>query len=202
MRTPATWREYLKKIYFNPNNPGSFEGVDKLYKQVKKRSKFQLSRSKIKKWLQNQKSYSLNKCVHRKFKRGKVIVEGIDDQFKADLASMIDYEKSNDNYRYLLVVIDVFSRYACIEPLKNKNAETIVKAFEKILADGRKPRKLRTDASTDFTSKKISEFDEREKNFTTSLHNEKQANYVERFKKNNKKIKLDVIWLKEEEIIT
>ena len=58
MTTPATWREYLKKIYFNPNNPGSFESVDKLYKQVKKEGKFQLSHSKIKKWLQNQKSYS------------------------------------------------------------------------------------------------------------------------------------------------
>ena len=180
MTTPATWRRYLKKIYFNPNNPGSFEGVDKLYKQVKKEGKFQLSHSKIKKWLQNKKSYSLNKRVHRKFKRGKVIVEGIDDQFEAGLASMIDYEKSNDNYRYLLVVIDVFSRYAWIEPLKNKNADTIVKAFKKILADGRKPRKLRTDAATDFTSKKFQNLMKEKKISHFTTHNEKQANYVER----------------------
>ena len=31
---PQTWRENLKKIYFNPGNPGSYEGVNKLYKQV------------------------------------------------------------------------------------------------------------------------------------------------------------------------
>ena len=167
---------------------GPHKGVDKLYKQVKKEGKFQLSHSKIKKWLQNQKSYSLNKCVHRKFKRGKVIVEEIDDQFEADLASMIDYEKSNDNYRYLLVVIGVFSRYAWIEPLKNKNADTIVKAFEKILADGRKPRKLRTDAATDFTSKKFQHLMKEKKISHFTTHNEKQANYVERLIKTiNKK---------------
>ena len=180
MTTAVTWREYLRKIYFDPINPGSFEGVEKLYKQVKKDGKFNISRNKIKKWLQNQKSYGLNKRVNRNFKRGKVIVEGIDDQFDADLASMADYENSNDGYKYLLVVIDIFSRYAWVEPMKNKNAETIVKAFEKILSDGRSPRKLRTDAATDFTSKKFQNL-MKEKNihhFTT--HNEKQANYVER----------------------
>ena len=180
MTTPPTWREYLKKIYFNPQNAGSFEGVEKLYKQVKKDGKYNLSKSKIKKWLQNQKSYTLNRRVNRNFKRGKVIVEGIDDQFDADLASMSDYEKRNDGYKYLLVVIDIFSRYAWVEPMKNKNADTIVQAFEKILSEGRIPRKLRTDAATDFTSKKFQNL-MKEKNinhFTT--HNEKQANYVER----------------------
>ena len=82
-------------------------------------------------------------------------MEGIDDQFDADLASMSDYEKSNDGYKYLLVVIDIFSRYAWIEPLKNKTADSIVRAFNKILSEGCKPRRLRTDAATDFTSKKF-----------------------------------------------
>ena len=66
-------------------------------------------------------------------------MEGIDDQFDADLASMSDYEKSNDGYKYLLVVIDIFSRYAWIETLKNKTADSIVRAFNKILSEGRKP---------------------------------------------------------------
>ena len=180
MTTPATWREYLKKIYFDPSNPGSYEGVNKLYKQVKKEGKFQLSKAKIKKWLQNQLSFSLNKRVSRNFKRGKVIVEGIDDQFDADLASMADYEKSNDGFKYLLVVIDIFSRYAWIKPLKNKSAENIVKAFASILSEGRKPRKLRTDAATDFTSKKFQDLMKIEKITHFTTHNEKQANYVER----------------------
>ena len=181
MTTAVTWREYLKKIYFNPEEPGSFEGVDKLYKRVKKDGKFKISRSRVKRWLQNQQSYSLNKHVDRKFKRGKVMVKGIDDQFEADLASMTDYAKDNNGYKYLLTVIDVFSRYAWVEPLKDKTADSIVKAFKKILSEGRKPRRLRTDGATDFTSRKFQALlkDEKINHFTT--HNEKQANYVERF---------------------
>ena len=181
MTTPVTWREYLKKIYFNPEEPGSFEGVDKLYKRVKKDGKFKISRNRIKKWLQNQLSYSLNKHVNRNFKRGKVLVAGIDDQFEADLASMADFSSENDGFKYLLVVIDVFSRFGWVEPLKNKSADNIVIAFNKILSEGRKPRRLRTDAATDFTSKKFQNLlKENEINHFTT-HNEKQANYVERF---------------------
>ena len=142
MTTAATWREYLRKIYFNPQEPGSFEGVDKLYKCVKKDGKFNISRGRVKRWLQNQQSYSLNKHVDRKFQRGKVMVKGIGDQFDADLASMSDYAKDNNGYKYFLAVIDVFSRYAWIEPLKDKTADSIVKAFKKIISQGRKPHRL------------------------------------------------------------
>ena len=178
---PQTWREYLKKIYFNPGNSGSYEGVNKLYKQVKKEGKFNLSKVKIKTWLQNQLSFSLNKRISRKFKKGIVIVEEIDNQFEADLASMTDYEKSNDGYKYLLVVIDVFSRYGWIEPLKNKSASAIVSAFQKILKEGRIPRHLRTDGATDFTSKPFQNLMKENDINHFTMHNEKQANYVERF---------------------
>ena len=94
----------------------------------------------MKQWLQNQQSYSLNKDVDRKFQRGKVMVKGIDDQFDADLASMSDYAKDNNGYKYFLAVIDVFSRFAWIEPLKDKSADSIVKVFKKIISEGRKPR--------------------------------------------------------------
>ena len=129
--------------------------------------------------------YKINNHTHyidvlTEISRGKVLVEGIDDQFDADLASMSDYEKSNDGYKYLLVVIDIFSRYTWIEPLKYKTADSIVRAFNKILSEGRKPRRLRTDVATDFTSKKFQNLlkDQKINHFTT--HNEKQANYVER----------------------
>ena len=137
-----TWRQYLKEIYFNPDHPGSFEGIDKLYKIVKKEGKFQISKEKIRHWLQNQISYSLNKPVKRNFKRGRVIVEGINDQFDADLASLIPYAKDNDNYKYLLVVIDVFSHYGWVEPLKDKTATQIIEGFKKVLKDKRLPRIL------------------------------------------------------------
>ena len=177
----APWQDYLRRIYYDPSHPASYEGAKALYNAAKKEGQYKISHAQVKKWLQNQDSYSLNKAVKRNFQRGRVIVSGIDDQWDADLASFSRYADSNNGYKYLLVVIDIFSRYAWIEPIKDKTAKEIVSAFNKILSKGRKPRRLRTDAARDFTSNK---FQTNLKNksiahFTT--HSEKQANYVERF---------------------
>ena len=176
-----SWKQYLKSIYFNPSHPASYEGINKLYDVVKKEGKFKISREKIKNWLQSQVSYSLNKPVSRKFRRGRVLVKGIDDQFDADLASLIRFAKDNDGYKYLLVVIDIFSRYGWVEPLKDKTAPRIVRAFTKILREGRVPRKLRTDAATDFSSGKFQKLLKDKDIVHITTHSEKQANYVERF---------------------
>ena len=66
------------------------------------------------------------------------------------MASFAHDAEQNDGYKYLLVVIDIFSHYAWIEPLKDKTAKQITAAFNKILSEGHKPRRLRTDAATDF----------------------------------------------------
>ena len=67
---------------------------------------------------------------------------GIDDQFDADLASLVYYADDNIGYKYLLVVIDIFSHYAWVQPLKDKTAPQIVNAFDKILSEGRIPKHL------------------------------------------------------------
>ena len=177
----SKWKEYLQKIYYDPSHPASYEGLNNLYNAVKQEGKFKISHKQIKDWLENQDTYSLNKAVRRNFQRGRVIVSGIDDQWDADLASFAHDADQNDGYKYLLVVIDIFSHYAWIEPLKDKTAKQITAAFNKILSEGCKPRRLRTDAATDFQSKVFQANLQRKDipHFTT--HSEKQANYVERF---------------------
>ena len=119
--------------------------------------------------------------LKRNFQRGRVIVSGIDDQFDADLAALTYYSDDNDGYKYLLVVIDIFSCYARVQPLRDKTAPQIVSAFDKIIGGGRIPKRLRTDAAKDFTSEKFQKC-VKEKNIVHFVtHNEKQANYVERF---------------------
>ena len=152
----SNWEKYLKDIYLDPSHPASFGSPDRLYKIVKKEGKHKISHSQIKKWIQKQESYSLNKGLKRKFQRGRVVVEGIDDQFDIDVASLIYYADDNDGYKYLLVVIDIFSCYGWVEPLKDKTAIEIVKAFDKVLQEGRIPKRLRSDSAKDFTSGKIS----------------------------------------------
>ena len=67
--------------------------------------------------------------------------------------------KYNKGIRYLLCVIDLFSRYAWLIPLKNKKRETIVEGFQKILnSSNRKPNKIWVDHGSEFYNNKFKSF--------------------------------------------
>ena len=51
----------------------------------------------------------------------------------ADLADMKFISNFNKGFRFLLCVIDIFSEYAWVVPLKNKKGISTVNAFQKIL---------------------------------------------------------------------
>ena len=113
------------------------------------------------------------------FKRNKVIVGAIDEEWEADLVIMDSLSKANKGYNYILTVIDVLSKFAWVEPIKTKWGENLVKAFEKICKKGRQPEKLHTDKGTEFTNRLFQRF-LKDKNilfFTT--HNDAQRKDVE-----------------------
>ena len=67
--------------------------------------------------------------------------------------------KYNKGIRYLLCVIDLFSRYAWVISLKNKKGESTVEGFEKILNDSnRKPKKIWVDNGSEFYNNKFKSF--------------------------------------------
>ena len=77
----------------------------------------------------------LHKPIIRKFKKRKVYSSFRDNIWGADLADMQLLSKFNKGFRFLLCVIDIFSKYALVIPLKDKKGITIVNAFQKILDD-------------------------------------------------------------------
>ena len=83
------------------------------------------------------------------------MVGGIDQQWQMDLADMQLLQKYNDGYRYLLVCIDVFSKYVWVVPLKNKTGSMLVEAFKIIFSSGCKPEKIMTDQGTEFFNKHV-----------------------------------------------
>lgn len=171
--------DYLSKLYYDPKSLAGFEDARALFK-VAKKDKKDVTYDKIEEFLRKQDVYTMNRAVKRNFRRNRVVVSGIDDQWDADLADLSRYDKENEKMKYLLLVIDIFSRYAWAQPIPNKEATTIVNAFDEIIKQGRKPKRLRTDSATDFTSKEFQEYVKKKgiNHFTT--HGEKQANYVER----------------------
>ena len=110
--------EYLKSVYYDPKRPGSFGRIKSLYRDVKQEEKFKVSPKQISDWLTTQNAYTLHKPTRRNFKRNRVIVGGIDEEWQMDLADVQSLKKYNDGYRYLLVCIDVFPKYAWIVPIK------------------------------------------------------------------------------------
>ena len=66
------------------------------------------------------------------FTRRRVITTGIDKMWCSDLVEMQRFSKWNKGYRYLLMVLDLFSKYGWIVPLKDKKGETVTEAFKTI----------------------------------------------------------------------
>ena len=85
----------------------------------------------------------LRKPIIRKFKKEKVYSGFRDDIWGADLVDVQLISKFNKGYRFLLCVIDIFSKYAWVILLKDKKGVTIANASQKILKDSnRKPNKI------------------------------------------------------------
>jgi hypothetical protein len=82
-------------------------------------------------------------------------VAGIDQQWQADLVEMIPYEAVNDGYRYLLTVIDLFSRHAWAKPIKNKTGKEVTRAFREIFDTGRVCQRLQTDEGREFDNRHV-----------------------------------------------
>ena len=88
-----------------------------------------------------------------KFKRQRIIPLYKDETWSADLIDKSSLSKYNNNYKFILTVIDIFTKYAWAIPLKNKSGLSITNGFKTILSEGRKPEKLWVDRGSEFYNK-------------------------------------------------
>jgi len=74
-------------------------------------------------------------------------VTNVDDAWEADLIELRNIKNYNDGYSYLLVIIDVLSKYAWVESLWNKTSNYVIKAFQRVFSrsEGRVLVYLQTD---------------------------------------------------------
>ena len=123
----------------------------------------------------------LHKPLKRNFTRRRVIVNHIDEIWCSDLVEMQQFSKWNKGYRYLLTVLDVFSKYGWIIPLKDKKGETVMNAFKMILKEGRKPHYLWTDKGKEYYNKHVKELLDKNKITLYSTENEEKSSVCERW---------------------
>ena len=119
------------------------------YKIFDKKSKGAGIKNEIKK--NQQLANELHKPIIRKFKKTKMYSSFKDNIWGVDLADIQLISKYNKGIRYLLCVIDLFSKYAFVVSLKDKKGSTIVNAFQKFLDNSkRKPNKIWVDQGNEF----------------------------------------------------
>lgn len=96
----------------------------------------------------------LHRQARRNFLRRSTLMRGIDDTLQADLVEMIPYEKQNKGMKYILTVINIFSKKGYARPVKNKSGPEVTKAMESILKSlGHPIHNLHVDNGKEFYNK-------------------------------------------------
>ena len=143
----------LKTNYLTFNSPGGFGGVERLRKAIKN-----VKTNDVKNWLSYQDTYTLHKPVRYRFPRRRTIVYGLREQFQCDLIDVKRLKNENDNNKYILTCIDVFSKMGYAQPIQNKTSKAVIPAFERIFKTSGIPSKIQTDKGTEFISKETQRF--------------------------------------------
>ena len=170
----------LGVIYTDPSAPGSFQGPLKLYQSAKRNGENELKHKAVAQYLQKENTYTLNRQVRSRYPQNRLVVEGYDSNWDIDLAELSLLHKENNGYKYVLLAIDVFSRYIWLRPLKTKYAKEIVNALKTVFKEGRQPNIIRTDGGREFQNAMVKTFLANNGIHLLQTYNSTQANYSER----------------------
>ena len=173
-------REKAYKIAKDPKYSGSQRGLASMvYKFFDKKT----AGSGVKSIPQNEQlAEELHKPIIKKFKKRKVYSIFKNYIWSADLAEMQLISKFNKGFRFLLCVIDIYSKYSWVVLLKDKKGVIIVNAFQKILKQSsRKPHKIWVDKGSEFYNSHFKKWLKGNNIEMYSTHNEGKSVVAERF---------------------
>ena len=117
----------------------------------------------------------------KKFKNRRVLASGTDAIWTADLVDMQSYSGSNKGFKYILMIIDAFSKYGCAIPLKTKTGPEVMKAFRDLWETQKPPQKLWTHKGKEFYNKSMKDLLEKNNVQLYSTENEEKSSIVERW---------------------
>lgn len=122
----------------------------------------------------------LHRNARKNFPRRKTIMYGIADTFQIDLVEMIPLAAYNKNYKYILTVIDIFSKFVWAIPLKNKTAKEVTSAMNKLFQSGHIPKNIHSDEGKEFYNSEFKQLLKRHNINLFSTFSTKKAAIVER----------------------
>lgn len=124
----------------------------------------------------------LHRGARRNFIRRHVEMRGLYDTLQADLVEMIPHAKNNRGMKYILVVINIFSKKAYARALKDKSGPKVSQAMDSILAEIDHPiRNLHVDMGNEFYNRHMTRILEKYAIKLYSTYSTTKASIVERF---------------------
>lgn len=149
-----TVQQQIKDAFYDPKT--GLWSANKIYKKLKAQGvkvKLKDVKAVLEKQLVTQVYKPIDKPKKERF--NTIWAKRVREQYQADLLDMKTYTKFNKNFRYLLNVVDVHSRYAYALPLKSKTEEEITPAMEQVFKVMGKPEFLNTDLESAILGKKF-----------------------------------------------
>jgi hypothetical protein len=122
----------------------------------------------------------LHHRVIKSFPKRRVYVNSIDQTWAVDLIDIQQYSKQNKHYKYLLAVIDIFSKYGWLIPLKNKTGLTVSEELKNLFKQ-RKPMYIWSDKGSEFYNRQVKELFKNNNIKLYSTENEEKSSVVERW---------------------
>ena len=161
--------------YHDVHTQASLGGVKRFAKAHK------LPLKKAQRILEQDLAYTLHKPRRRRFPTLPVILGGLDDQWVTDLVEVQPLAKYNRRVCYLMTVVDALSKHAWFQPLKANTGVAVVKAFNKILRQGRLSNRLQTDRGKEFYNRTFKQWTQKHGIHHFSTDRDAKAALVERF---------------------
>ena len=120
------------KLFYDVSKPSAFSTLAKLQAAINeqaegKRGSVPLANTRA--WLVRQDAYTLHRPLRKYFPRNPYVVSNVMELWESDLLDVQNISKFNDNYKYILTVIDVFSKFLHDVPLRSKTVPTSREPF-------------------------------------------------------------------------
>ena len=164
--------EKISKVYYDMSHSASFGGKRWLKQLFPRRT--------VDQWASKQMAYSLHKPLKRRFPTRSYRVAGVNDLWQMDLLEMIPYHSINDGYKYVLICIDVFSRFVRAAPLKSKTGKELANVLSDMLKQA-VPSRIQTDFGKEFYNKDVKQVLKKYNVGLYTVDSQFKASIVERF---------------------
>lgn len=132
-KNPVSLSRFVNKLYFDPQSIISYSGFHSFYYKIRPFLPSHVTKQMVENILLSHPAYYENKPARKRFRRNNLHVQTPFQELQMDTADMTKLKTTNKNFGYLLCIVDAFSRFAAVVPVKSNKSENTAKAFQQYL---------------------------------------------------------------------